>query len=163
MLSQAGVRVRLAAAGDVGRILAIERASAGAAHWSESDYQKALAGSLAGEEPRRVLLVAEYEGQVEGFLAARSGHPAEWEIENIAVAAAARRLGLGSSLLGAFVEQAQARNARGEGLEIHLEVRESNAAARHFYERAGFLLDKRRRQYYRQPEEDALLYRLSFQ
>jgi ribosomal-protein-alanine N-acetyltransferase len=38
-----------------------------------------------------------------------------------------------------------------------LEVRQSNAAARAFYERLGFVIEGTRRDYYRDPREDALV------
>jgi ribosomal-protein-alanine N-acetyltransferase len=40
---------------------------------------------------------------------------------------------------------------------MELEVRISNRAAIALYERAGFVQDGRRRGYYRDPEEDAVL------
>ena len=43
---------------------------------------------------------------------------------------------------------------------IHLEVRESNEAARKLYERQGFGETGRRRNYYDHPAEDALLLQL---
>jgi ribosomal-protein-alanine N-acetyltransferase len=42
---------------------------------------------------------------------------------------------------------------------VFLEVRESNAAARCFYEKAGFVQTGRRKSYYTDPAEDAVLYR----
>ncbi len=66
-------------------------------------------------------------------------------------------------MLNAFLEQIRSQKPSGEVLIVHLEVRESNLAARRLYEKAGFLLDKRRPAYYRNPEEDALLYHLIYQ
>ena len=39
---------------------------------------------------------------------------------------------------------------------IHLEVRSGNAAARAFYEKEGFTVDGVRKNYYRDPVEDAV-------
>ena len=50
---------------------------------------------------------------------------------------------------------------RGAGA-VFLEVRESNRAARALYEKWAFLESGRRRGYYKDPEEDAILYRLDF-
>ena len=95
-----------------------------------------------------------------GFLSAcaiDAGGLREWEIENIVIAAHARRRGLGTKLLDEFLD-----SACGEGAAtIFLEVRESNCAARSFYEKFRFVEDGRRRCYYREPEEDAILYRLN--
>ena len=158
-------RVRTATTADLPRILEIERAASTAAHWTEADYEIALVAA----PPRRCILVVESaasEGdfRVEGFLVARSGHPAEWEIENVVVAPTARRLGLGSALLRAFLEQVRGSRLTNSGpMQVLLEVRESNLAARQLYEKSGFVLDKWRRGYYRDPEESATLYHLIFQ
>jgi ribosomal-protein-alanine N-acetyltransferase len=82
----------------------------------------------------------------------------EWEIENIAIAGTARRRGLGTRLLGELLDMARARGAAA----IFLEVRESNQAARALYEKWAFLESGRRPIYYKNPPEDAILYRLDF-
>jgi ribosomal-protein-alanine N-acetyltransferase len=88
-----------------------------------------------------------------GFLVAR--HVAsEWELENIVVAASARRMGVGRRLLEALV--AWAIQTKSES--VLLEVRESNVAARRLYERLEFQEAGRRKWYYGNPSEDAILY-----
>ena len=87
-----------------------------------------------------------------GFLVAQSGG-AEWELENMAVLPAFRRLGAGSALLTTLM--AEARSAGAE--RILLEVRPSNRPAIHLYEQGGFALLARRPGYYRDPVEDALV------
>ena len=77
---------------------------------------------------------------------------------NIAVAGPARRRGLGTRLLGEFLDLARARGADA----VFLEVRESNRAARALYEKWAFLECGRRRRYYQDPDEDAILYRIGF-
>jgi [ribosomal protein S18]-alanine N-acetyltransferase len=150
--------IRLATSADIPYIVGIERASSTTAHWPEADYTKALTEITS---PRRILLVAECNAQVQGFLVARSAHPSEWEIENVVVAEPARRTGLGTALLQAFVNLARAQNMAGTNHEaIFLEVRESNLAARQLYEKFGFLLDARRSGYYSSPAEDAILYHM---
>ena len=81
----------------------------------------------------------------------------EWELENIVVAPAARRTGLGKRLLNALLSQARETNSAA----VFLEVRESNTAARSLYEKTGFQLTGRRKAYYTNPQEDAVLYRLT--
>ena len=82
----------------------------------------------------------------------------EWEIENIAIAGSARRRGLGTRLLGELLDLARAKGAEA----VFLEVRESNRVARALYEKWAFLESGRRRRYYKDPEEDAILYRIDF-
>ena len=88
-----------------------------------------------------------------GFLVARH-MPPEWELENIVVAPAVRRIGIGKQLMDALLFQAQETNSDA----IFLEVRESNTAARHLYEKLGFRENGRRKAYYSNPTEDAVLY-----
>src|SRR5438128_1704079 len=80
------------------------------------------------------------------------------ETENIAIARSARRGGLGTRLLGEFVDLARAEGAE----SVFLEVRESNRAARLLYEKWSFTERGRRKKYYQDPEEDAILYHLGF-
>jgi [ribosomal protein S18]-alanine N-acetyltransferase len=143
----------------------LERASPAAAHWSEQQYAQLFrAGQNA---PERLVLVARAaeqssheliaDSKLLGFLVARHV-TSEWELENIVVASHARRKGVGRQLLQAFLDYV--RQANGES--AFLEVRESNAAARALYEKAGFQQTGRRKSYYANPAEDAILYRLDF-
>lgn len=96
--------------------------------------------------------VAEGSGGVVGFLAVRVVAE-EMEVLNLAVEPESRRQGVGGALLRAALVFGESAGAT----RISLEVRESNEAARRFYEGQGFRVVGRRRCYYRQPEEDALL------
>jgi ribosomal-protein-alanine N-acetyltransferase len=77
----------------------------------------------------------------------------EAEILNLAVDSSRRRRGTGSRLIQDVIAASNAMGVR----KVFLEVRESNGAARKFYARMGFTETGRRRQYYRQPVEDALV------
>jgi ribosomal-protein-alanine N-acetyltransferase len=141
--------LRPATPADLPAILALERACADAAHWSEPHYLEMLHAPH-----RNLLLVAEDAGALLGFVALFTASP-EWELGNVAVAAAARRRGIGRGLISAAQDVARRRHAEA----IHLEVRESNAAARALYGGAGFAESGRRRAYYHDPAEDAVLYK----
>lgn len=79
----------------------------------------------------------------------------EAEIANIAVAPAHQRRGVAAQLLDSAL-----RFARANGVTaIFLEVRLSNEPARCLYESRGFAPVGRRRAYYRDPLEDALVLR----
>ena len=145
------VNIRPATPADVAAMMALERRAATAAHWSEADYVRLF---LPGGD--RLALVLE-EAEVEAFIVAR-GVGTEWEIENIAVAGPARRRGLGAHLLVELLDRVRAAGAR----NIFLEVRESNRAARSLYEKWAFVESGRRKCYYHQPDEDAILYRFTF-
>ena len=143
--------VRPATAADIPAMMTVADRSATAAHWSENQYRSLFSAAGHG----RLGWVIEEDSQLKGFLVARS-IDCEWEIENVAVAEPAQRRGLGASLLSEFLEF-----ARREGANfVFLEVRESNHAARAFYEKWRFFESGRRPHYYANPTEDALLYRL---
>jgi ribosomal-protein-alanine N-acetyltransferase len=145
------MRIRPAIPTDIPAMMALERHAATAAHWSKEQYEIAL----SGERPSRVVLIIEEDAGVQGFIAGRA-LGAEWEIENIAVVGPARRRGLGTRLLGEFLDLAQGRDAKA----VFLEVRESNHAGRRLYKKRAFVESGRRKHYYREPEEDAIVYRL---
>lgn len=77
----------------------------------------------------------------------------EGEIINIAVAPKWRRNKIGEQLLKNLIKK-----AKDYALEvIHLEVRESNNAARALYEKFGFYEIAKRKNYYHKPTEDAII------
>jgi ribosomal-protein-alanine N-acetyltransferase len=144
------IRVRHAVAADLPRIMEIATHAVAAAQWTQRQYEQMLA-------PERLVLVIEENDQVMGFVAGRSAAE-EWEIENIAVTGPARRRGFGSHLLGAFLHHIRSNGAR----EVSLEVRESNLAARALYEKWAFVEAGRRKAYYQDPPEDALILKFYF-
>jgi ribosomal-protein-alanine N-acetyltransferase len=77
----------------------------------------------------------------------------ELHVNNVAVRPEFRGRGLAVRLLEAVLTQGR----RGGARIAFLEVRAGNAAAEGLYRRCGFQVTGRRRRYYRQPEEDALL------
>jgi ribosomal-protein-alanine N-acetyltransferase len=98
--------------------------------------------------------VLEDEGAIAGFAVAAEV-AGEWELENIAVRSAEQRRGMANRLMGAMLSEV----SRDGGVLIHLEVRESNEAARALYARWGFGEVGRRPGYYHNPPEDAILYK----
>ncbi len=100
--------------------------------------------------------VAVYSRELIGFAIVRLLAP-ESELESIAIRTNAHGRGFGSSLLSAILQEL--KRARPEtGVEqVDLEVRASNAAALGLYRQAGFRETGRRRGYYADPIEDAVL------
>lgn len=77
----------------------------------------------------------------------------EGDITNVVVRPERQREGIGAFLLDGLI-----RVAEDFGITlIHLDVRESNGVARRLYERAGFVEDGYRKEYYEQPKEAAVL------
>ena len=81
----------------------------------------------------------------------------EGYIDNVAVRPECRRQGIGDRLLEVFCRFGQAHLAF-----LTLEVRPSNAAAVALYEKHGFQEAGRRKDYYTDPTEDALLLTRTF-
>jgi [ribosomal protein S18]-alanine N-acetyltransferase len=143
--------IRPATAADIAALLALERASLTAGHWSGLQYQAIFEPAA----PPRLALLEQEESTLLGFLIARP-LGAEWELENLVVAAAARRRGLGTRLLHELFGVLRSQG----GQALFLEVRESNRAARALYEKCRFVEVNRRKLYYREPLEDAVTYHL---
>jgi [ribosomal protein S18]-alanine N-acetyltransferase len=75
-----------------------------------------------------------------------------WHVMNVAVDPRLRRVGIGGSLLARLFELADSPHE-----QYTLEVRTSNEAAIVLYERFGFRTAGRRRGYYHDNREDALI------
>ncbi len=131
--------------GDGEAVSEICRQSPQAAQWSKESYDQAHSSG-------QIVLIAELNGQVCGFLVARIIGD-EAEILNMAVDKLHRRHGIGSGLLTAAISAAQAQNAQ----NIYLEVRESNSAAISFYGQNEFEKASERRGYYSRPTENAVV------
>jgi ribosomal-protein-alanine N-acetyltransferase len=119
--------------------------------WSERDFRECLA-------PPVLFLVADPEAStsegVAGYVIAH--HAAdEGEILNLAVRPGHQRRGVGRELVKRVLATLHTRGVS----HAFLEVRESNAAARSLYARAGFREVGRRPGYYRRPVEDAVILR----
>lgn len=76
------------------------------------------------------------------------------EIHHIAVKNEFQRRGVGSTLIRFLLADARKKKVK----QIFLEVRQSNSVAIQFYDKFGFKQVRRRKKYYRNPEEDALVY-----
>ena len=79
--------------------------------------------------------------------------PGEGQVTNVAVHPDFRRRGMGRMLTEALCSEAKARALE----QISLEVRESNASAISLYQSLGFYEAGRRRRFYCNPSEDALV------
>ena len=135
----------------VASIAAIEKECFGVDAWSE----KSVASELTN--PLSYWLVAEEDGCVAGYVGSQTVC-GETDMMNVAVTAPFRRRSIGEKLVLQLVEDLK-------GLESHslsLEVRASNAPAIGLYEKLGFVQTGLRKNYYRNPKEDALILRKEF-
>jgi ribosomal-protein-alanine N-acetyltransferase len=136
---------------DLDAVLAIERASF-VTPWSRAAFRYEL---LQNRVARCVVMRA--DGEVVGYLCLwEIGH--EIHITNLAVHPRFRRQGIARALLGATLEE-----ARRTGVEqAFLEVRPTNSEARALYESFGFQVIGRRKGYYFDTGEDALVMEVQF-
>ena len=135
----------------VASIAAIEKECFGVDAWSE----KSVASELTN--PLSYWLVAVEDGRVAGYVGSQTVC-GETDMMNVAVTAPFRRRSIGEKLVLQLVEDLK-------GLESHsltLEVRASNAPAIGLYEKLGFVQTGLRKNYYRNPKEDALILRKEF-
>lgn len=114
--------------------------------WSISSFEKELENDLT------YYIIAEIDGKVVGYMGMWIVL-GEGQVTNIAVAKEYRGKGIGKALLAHILEYAKQTDIE----MLFLEVRESNEVARKLYESYGFSPIARRKAYYRQPIEDAIV------
>ena len=129
---------------DLPELIAIER-RAFPTPWSLAMFVLELS------KPASVSLAALRDGQMVGFLIC-SRYDTVWHIMNVAVDPDRRRQGIAGKLLDELL-----RRIDGKGARFTLEVRESNAGAIELYERFGFRAAGRRKRYYQDNGEDAVI------
>jgi ribosomal-protein-alanine N-acetyltransferase len=132
--------------GDLDQVLAIERAVF-PTPWSHRSFQFELR-----DNPHAKNLVVRVDGRVRAYACAHL-IAGDLRINNIAVHESWRRRGLGSTLMSRLVELGRSAGCR----IASLEVRPANRSARALYERYGFRVVGRRRGYYQDTGEDAVL------
>jgi ribosomal-protein-alanine acetyltransferase len=137
--------IREMAPPDAAAIEGVLAASSGASQWSAAEILQLAKGGTR-------FWVAEEAAEVVGVSAARTVAD-EVEVLTLGVAPSCRRRGVGRSLMVTALTDAGQAGAR----QVFLEVRESNQGARSFYAALGFSESGRRRGYYHDPAEDALV------
>lgn len=143
--------LRPALASDLDPIDALEHATFPSDAWS----RELLAAELAGEHTHYLVAVDDADAVLgyAGLLAPRGG--GQGDIQTIAVAASARRQGIGAALLDALLAEARAR----EATEVFLEVRADNPGAEALYSSRGFERIAVRPAYYQPDGVDAVVMR----
>lgn len=136
--------IRQMVVSDVPEVAAIEKNSF-SRPWSRQAFHDAVKDNNA------VFLVAEDESQkILGYIGMYVSPP-EGEITNVAVAEEFRGQGVGRKLVSAIRQWAKEHGVD----RIVLEVRSSNQAAIHVYEKEGFVRLGIRKNFYQFPREDA--------
>lgn len=116
--------------------------------WSETSIASELQNRLA------LWLVAVNDDAVVAYVGSQTA-AGETDMMNIAVHPDWRRRGLAESLIAILIQTLQNQGSS----SLTLEVRASNAGAIALYEKLDFVQVGLRRNYYRNPKEDALILR----
>jgi ribosomal-protein-alanine N-acetyltransferase len=138
------LEIRQLAYADLPQVIAIER-RAFPTPWSLAMFVLELS------KPSGICLTALEDGEIVGYLVC-SRYDTVWHLMNVAVEPSRQRQGIASALLERLFEQADRPNE-----QYTLEVRTSNESAIRLYERFGFRAAGRRRAYYHDNREDALI------
>lgn len=138
--------IRIAREEDVDNIVALE-AECLPHPWVRDDIRSLIT------DDKKIAVAAEEDGLIAGYVGA-SFVLDEAEIGNICVSSAYRRRGIAAALLRELEKE-----LRSQGVTvIFLEVENTNTGAIALYEREGFAMYNKRKDYYGQGK-DALLYR----
>lgn len=116
--------------------------------WSERSVASELGNPLS------LWLVALDGARVAGYVGSQTVC-GETDMMNVAVDPAYRRRGIAKGLILALVDALKAEQSH----SLTLEVRQSNEPAKCLYEKLGFESAGLRKNYYRNPKEDALILR----
>jgi [ribosomal protein S18]-alanine N-acetyltransferase len=141
---QAPLEIRPLAYADLPQVIAIER-RAFPTPWSLAMFVLELS------KPSGICLAALENGVIVGYLVC-SRYDTIWHLMNVAVEPRKQRQGIASALLERLFEQGDRPSE-----QYTLEVRTSNQSAIRLYERFGFRAAGRRRAYYHDNREDALI------
>ena len=145
MSTVAGFTIRKMRSGDLPRVMEIELATF-TMPWSEATFRGLLRRTDSD------LFVAERGSTVIGYAVFWSVTD-QGELGNVAVSPQYRGKGIGTKLVEAVLERALEKGVR----EVFLEVRKSNLGAQNLYKAFGFFEVGKRRNYYLEPLEDALV------
>jgi ribosomal-protein-alanine N-acetyltransferase len=138
-----GLTLRRLGYGDLPTVISIERRSF-PTPWSLAMFVLELS------KPSGICLAAEDESGLVGYLVC-ARYDDVWHLLNVAVHPERRRQGVATELIERLFEEA------GEEARYTLEVRVSNGPAIAMYRRFGFRSAGRRRRYYHDNGEDALI------
>lgn len=114
--------------------------------WSPATFEGEIKSTAA------CYLVAERDGEIVGYLGSNMILD-EAHVTTLGVHPSARRQHVGERLLQALLHEAVRRKVR----RVTLEVRERNIAAQALYRRYGFEPLSRRKRYYQDNDEDAIV------
>ena len=144
------VRIRPMVPADILPVVDIANSLSDAPHWRSEVYEDMVDPARG---PARICLVAEDSDRLLVGFGVAVLVPPQAELEAIAVTEDRQLQGIAGILFSELLTQLKRLHIT----EVILEVRESNRTAQAFYRASGFVETGRRRDYYADPQEDALL------
>lgn len=114
--------------------------------WSKTSFENSIKGKDT------LFIVAEKQEEIVGYLGMYL-FSEEADISNVVVSKEYRRQHIAKRMLEYIFVQAKSRGVK----NVTLEVRETNVAAIRLYERMGFSEAGIRKNYYKEPTENALI------
>ena len=142
------LQIRKMGSADLPQVMLIEL-STFTMPWTEATFR----GLLRRKDSD--LLVADVKGEIAGY-AVFWAVMDQGELGNVAVDDDYRGKGIGTKLIEEILKRAHERGVK----EIFLEVRKSNVRAQELYKTFGFVEVGRRKNYYLEPLEDALVMKM---
>lgn len=132
----------------IAQVAALEKLCFGSEGWSERSLAAELDNALS------LWIVADDDGKVLGYVGSQTVM-GETDMMNLAVCPDCRRQGIAAALIAGLIGALKLRGSRC----LTLEVRASNVPAVALYKKMGFRKIGLRKNYYRNPREDALILR----
>ena len=140
------IEIKKAAADDIDFIAALEKETFSLPETAEN-FSELI------ENPEKQLLIAFIDGKRAGYIGAYTVCR-ESDIMTVAVLPDYRKMGVGRALVSALFDELKEISD-----SVFLEVRESNSAAIALYSSLGFERVGMRKNYYKLPTENAILYK----
>lgn len=147
-----GIKIREMSNSDLPEVIDIENLCH-ATPWTSNSFEYEISNKEA------ILRVAVLDGKIVGYVCVRTILDLT-HLLNLSVLPEFRRLGIGSMLLNSVLLTLRQLDSDSD---VTLEVRESNIAAIKLYEKFGFVITGKRRDYFKKPEEDAAIMKLDIQ
>ncbi len=157
MTGRLGLQIRPATFDDVDGLVRISKSIPELPQWSSLMFRQIV--EQVTPDVLRFMPVGEIAGETVAFgvLTLLPGiRPVQGEVENLAVSPEWRCRGFGKVILLRMLDEARSRAAA----SVHLEVRSRNVAALRLYHSMDFVSIGRRRDYYANPADDAVLLRV---
>lgn len=132
----------------IAQVAALEKLCFGSEGWSEKSLAAELDNALS------LWIVADDDGKVLGYVGSQTVM-GETDMMNLAVCPDCRRQGIAAALIAGLIGALKLRGS----CCLTLEVRASNVPAVALYKKMGFRQIGLRKNYYRNPREDALILR----